>query len=82
MSRRSKAQIITEILTICHGSGASKTMIAQQANLNLNTAKSYLEILTKWGLIEDIKGNFILYKTTSKVEKSLECLRKIETFYS
>jgi predicted transcriptional regulator len=82
MSRRDKVQLIAEILTVCHGAGASKTQIVYRANLNFNNANSYLDLLTKKGLIEVIQGSPVLFKSTPNGERALESLRKIEAIYS
>lgn len=80
--RRSKTQLIGQILTACQGDGARKTKIVYQVNMNFNIANSYLDLLTKKGLLEAIQGKHTIYKTTAKGEKALECLRAIEEIYS
>ncbi|MDD1750488.1 MAG: winged helix-turn-helix domain-containing protein [Methanothrix sp.] len=60
--KRSKQEIVSVILEVCK-SGANKTRIVYQANLNFKTINPYLDILIKNGLIELNQGN---YKTTQK----------------
>jgi predicted transcriptional regulator len=64
--RRTDDQIASEILKICV-KGASKTRIIYQANLNYNITKSYLNNLTRNGLIDAVSnGPRTVYKTTPK----------------
>ena len=81
-AKRSKDQIILEILKECLEDGASKTRIVYQVNLNFKTVDVYLGLLLKNGLLEAIPGDHMMYKTTAKGEKALECLRVIEAIYS
>lgn len=46
IKRRSKAQIVSDILETCTN-GANKTKIAYNANLNFKMLDSYLDVLTK-----------------------------------
>lgn len=80
--RRSKDLIIAQILVLCLGNGASKTKIVYQVNMNFHTAKTYVDLLLKKGLLEDAPGEPIMYKTTPKGERALESLREIEAIYS
>ena len=80
--RRSKDQLIAQILITCQGDGASKTRIVYQVNLNFHTAKTYVDLLLKKGLVDAIPGYPVMYKTTDKGEKALECLAVIEEIYS
>ena len=64
--RRSPNLIATQILEICI-SGASKTRVVYQANLNSSIGRQYLENMVKSGLLEAIpEGARIKYKTTPK----------------
>jgi len=78
--RRSKDQLIIQILTTCQGDGISKTQIVYR--VKINNVNHYLYQLTKKGLLEVIPGKFALYKTTAKGEKTLESLKKVEEIYS
>jgi predicted transcriptional regulator len=80
--KRTKNQLILEILEICLEDSKSKTRVVYQANMNFNTVNSYLDLLIKNGLIEVIEGEMTLYKTTEKGENALEKLRKIEALVS
>ena len=74
--KRSKQEIIAQILEVCQES-ASKTRIVYQANLNFRTINPYLDILMKNNLIEICKGEQTLYKTTKNGEDLLETIKKI-----
>jgi predicted transcriptional regulator len=74
--KRSRHTIVSQILGICDG-GASKTNIVYEANLNSKIVNSYIELLTKNGLIESINGRIILYKTTNKGLKLRENFKQI-----
>ncbi len=75
--KRSRQEIFSQILNICM-SGANKTRIVYQANLNFRTVNPYLEILIKnQHLIETGQGEQILYKTTQKGENLLESINKV-----
>ncbi len=64
--RRSPNLIATQILEICI-SGASKTRVVYQANLNSSIGRQYLENMVKNGLLEAIPdGARTIYKTTPK----------------
>ena len=80
--RRSRDQIMAQILALCQGDGAGKTRIVYQVNLNFKTANVHLDLLLKKGLLEAIPGEPIMYKTTPKGEKALESLKEIEAIYS
>ncbi|MHB8120460.1 MAG: winged helix-turn-helix domain-containing protein [Methanothrix sp.] len=80
--KRSKDQLIAQILTTCQGDDASKTKIVYQVNLNFHTAKVHLDLLQKNGLVEAIPDYPVMHKTTPKGEKALECLAVIEEIYS
>jgi predicted transcriptional regulator len=74
--KRSKQEIIAQILEVCLES-ASKTRIVYQVNLNFRTVNPYLEILMKNKLIEVGKGEQTLYNTTQKGADLLETIKKV-----
>jgi predicted transcriptional regulator len=74
--KRSKQEIIAQILEVCLDS-ASKTAIVYQVNLNFRTINPYLDILTKNNLIEVSKGKQTLYKTTQKGANLIEIIKKV-----
>jgi predicted transcriptional regulator len=76
-AKRSKDQIVLEILTTCLGDGASKNRIVYQVNLNFHTVEAHLDLLQKNGLLDAIPGEHMMYKTTPKGEKALKCLKVI-----
>ena len=80
--KRSKTQLVAEILTTCQGDGTNKTRIVYPVNTNFTSVRPYLDLLTKKGLLEAIQGDFILYKTTAKGKLALKSLRAIEEIYS
>jgi predicted transcriptional regulator len=71
--KRSKPEIISEILEICRD-GANKTRIVYQANLNFRTINPYLNLLLKNHLIEASQGK---YKTTEKGANLLGDLNQV-----
>lgn len=79
--KRSKQEIIAEILEVCLES-SSKTRIVYQVNLNFRTINPYLDILTKNGLIEVNGSEQTLYKTTSKGLDLLDAIKKVNSSLS
>jgi predicted transcriptional regulator len=75
--KRSKDMIISQILDICM-TGASKTKIVYQANLNFRTVNPYIDLLSKNNLIEVINGSITIYKTTGKGKKMLKEFKNIQ----
>ncbi len=73
--RRSKHQVISQILRTCIGKGAIKTRIVYTTNMNFHTINSYLITLVEGGLIEETRNSRIAYRTT---EKGLEALEHFE----
>jgi predicted transcriptional regulator len=66
MKRRSEDLIVSQILDICE-SGAGKTKIVYQANLNSLRVNHYLDTLVNNGLIDKVsQGSRTFYKTTPK----------------
>jgi predicted transcriptional regulator len=63
--RRSRDQIILEILGIC-AEGENVTRIVYRANTNFTTIRSYLDTLIKNELVELFPGSPKIYKTTPK----------------
>jgi predicted transcriptional regulator len=82
MPRRSKDQILANILSTCQGAGANKTRIVYQVNMNFRTINPHLDLLIEKALLDVVRGPPILYKTTRRGERALECLREIEAVYS
>jgi len=72
--KRSRHNIISQILDICK-TGAIKTRIVYQANLNFRTVNPYMNLLTKNNLIKVEKGKAVLYTTT---EKGINLLNNIQ----
>jgi len=75
--RRDKIQIMAAILNTCI-SGANKTRVVYQSNLNFNTVNPYLDTLVGNGLLDVKHGPRILYKTTEKGTDLLENLMNIK----
>jgi len=63
--RRGRHTIIMQILTICK-TGANKTRIVYEGNLNFKTATFYINLLIKNGLICIEEENPTVYQTTAK----------------
>jgi predicted transcriptional regulator len=80
--KRSKDQLMAQILTLCQGDGAIKTRIVYQVGLNFKTVMPYLSLLTKKGHIETEVRDMTIYRTTQKGMQALEALRVVEEIYS
>jgi predicted transcriptional regulator len=78
MARRSRDQIIAQILEVCLQSDTFKTRIVYQANMNFNTINPYLDLLIRKGLLETSQGAYTIYKTTPKGKNTLKKLRAIK----
>jgi len=76
--KRSKYQIISQILDICVG-GACKTKIVYQANLNFRTINPYIDLLTKNGLIKASMGRNISYETTNRGMKLIDDFKQMNS---
>ncbi|VVB70272.1 Winged helix-turn-helix [uncultured archaeon] len=72
--RRSKDQMIIEILRICID-GENVTKIVYQSNTNFTTIKAYLDLLMKHDLVEYMDSSQKIYKTTGK---GLEIMRRLQ----
>ena len=78
MEKRSRDVIISKILDVC-ASGAHKTKIVYQANLNFRTVNPYLELLTKNGLIDaKTDSKLVVYETTARGLKLLDNFKQIQ----
>jgi predicted transcriptional regulator len=80
--KRTKPEIIYNILEVCIGNGIMKTTIVYKANLNFSTVKPYLDMLIKRDFLEVVQGKNTLYKTTAKGADALESLKNIEEICS
>ena len=78
MPRRSRDEIIADILETCLKPGVAITQVVRQANLNFKTILPYLDLLTSGGLLEAVPGKSTIYKTTAKGRKALRAHRAIE----
>jgi predicted transcriptional regulator len=76
--RRSRPQIISQILELCMG-GANKTKIVYKTNLNFRNATRFIDWLTNKGLLEIKQGSIIEYETTEKGVEFLENLKEINS---
>jgi predicted transcriptional regulator len=79
--KRSKDQIIADILDICR-EGAGKTKIVYQVNLNFRTITPPLDLLLRKGFLEASQGDRPIYHTTPGGTQALEALRKAEEICS
>lgn len=74
MARRSRLEVLSSILEICSGEGASKTRIVYQINLNFKNAGAYLKWLTDKGyLVKEGK----MHKITPAGKEMLLDLKEI-----
>jgi predicted transcriptional regulator len=65
--RRDRLRIILDILDICN-SGANKTKIVYQANLNFKAANIYIDILMNEGLLYPQENMLNIYWTQILVD--------------
>jgi predicted transcriptional regulator len=79
--RRSKDQIIAQILATCQEESVNKTKVVYQASLNFRTVVPYLDQLITKDLLEVSADKHPLYRTTAKGKKALKSLRVIEEIY-
>ena len=74
MARRSRLEVLSSILEICSGEGASKTRIVYQINLKFKNAGAYLKWLTDKGyLVKEGK----MHKITPAGKEMLLDLKEI-----
>lgn len=84
MSRRSRTQVVIDILTEA-SEGANKTRIMYRANLNFLRFKRYLSELLDKGLIAEVNNpgsGKVMYEVTEEGKALLEVLKKAERFIS
>ena len=72
MTRRSKDEILTQILEACDREGMIKTRIIYVCNINFKEVNLYLERMVHAGLME-VKEN--TYRTTKKGVEALGYFR-------
>jgi predicted transcriptional regulator len=76
--RRSKGQIVYQILSLCNGKGVRKTRIVYAINLNFANAADFLDLLIRRGLLEAGKEKAAKYRTTQKGIELLEHFKAIQ----
>ncbi|WP_290724939.1 winged helix-turn-helix domain-containing protein [Archaeoglobus sp.] len=77
--KRSKVEIVAEILQICSGNGVNITKIVYKANLNSKVAQDYVNCLLREGFIESVlDGKRTKYRTTGKGREFIKKFREIE----
>ena len=84
MSRRSRTQVIIDILTEA-SEGVNKTRIMYRANLNFFRFKRYLSELLDKDLIAEVNNpgsGKVTYNITEEGEALLEVLKKAQRFIS
>ncbi len=75
--RRDRLKIILDILDICN-SGANKTKIVYQANLNFKMVNVYIDILMNEGLLHpQDASNGKIFLTTIRGKELLKNVRQI-----
>jgi predicted transcriptional regulator len=76
MGYRSRMDIISQILEVANGGGATKTKIVYKAFLNYSQLKEYLRVLTESDLLRyDLDGR--TFKTTEKGLRFLDRYNQI-----
>lgn len=82
--RRSRIEVICDILNEAL-SGANKTRLMYQCNLNFMRFNRYLQELLDAGLIETVSSNpkgIVLYRTSDKGRELVKVLRRANEFMS
>ena len=79
--KRNRNEIISEILHVCI-TGASKTRVVYQVNLNFRTVDPYLQLLIKNDLLRVNKSRHILYETTEKGKSLMETINQVHNTLS
>jgi predicted transcriptional regulator len=82
--RRSRIEVICDILNEAL-SGANKTRLMYQCNLNFMRFNRYLQELLDAGLIETVGSNpkgIVLYRTSDKGRELVKVLRRANEFMS
>ena len=69
--KRSQEQILFEILKICNGRSVIITKIAGLSNLNFRSLPKHINLLVENDLLEVVREDALLYKTTQKGVKAL-----------
>jgi predicted transcriptional regulator len=77
MGHRSRTEIISQILEIAIGGGATKTKILYEASLSHNQLKEYLMVLTQSDLLR-YDGDTHTFKTTEKGLGFIEVYNEID----
>ncbi len=75
--RRSKDQIVIEILGLC-ANGENITKIVYQTNTNFTIVRTYLVLLMKNELLDCQETSPRLYKTTAKGIEMMDRLRGLQ----
>jgi predicted transcriptional regulator len=78
MTNRTRTQIMSQILRIANGGGATKTKIMYQAFISYGQMKEHLRILTQNGLLNyDLDTQ--TFKTTEKGLRFLETYKQMDS---
>ena len=76
MYRRTRTEIIRDILELCR-TPVKKTTIVYQCNLNFQIIKKYLSwCFSRGWLIREIVGKRILYATTESGKENLDTINE------
>ncbi len=76
--KRGKDQILHRILEVCAGGGATKTQIVYFSSLNFHTVVTYLELVTRNGLVVRAAGGVPRYRATAKRFEGTSAFRERE----
>ena len=80
MKNRNRIEIISQILDIANGGGATKTKIMYKAFLSYAQLKEYLEMLIQNDLLAN--DTPAIYKTTSKGLRFLSATLKMDVMFN
>ncbi len=75
--RRSKMQIMLDILNIVRQSEKTKTSIVYGANLNFDRADHYLEMMMELGLVEKFSNKYVITELGGDYRQKLNELSEV-----
>jgi predicted transcriptional regulator len=76
--RRSRTEIVTDILRVASGRGTSITALVYRSNSNFNRTRKYVEMLLRRNLLERSDSSSSTYRTTPKGEAAMKILTDLD----
>ncbi len=78
--RRSRMQIMLDILNIVRQSEKTKTSIVYGANLNFDRADHYLDMMMELGLVEKLSNKYIITELGGDYRQKLNELNAVFSY--